>query len=101
MSWKKRGQAGWTGSKTAKETTKGRERQYGEKEIKQQLQEDFEGDEFRYTGGKKNKNKVAQLENWLGYYERCQKEGKDWLFGNWESQINKIKKQIEELKKLK
>jgi hypothetical protein len=99
MNWKKRGQKGWLGKKTAKEVSKGRERQYGDQDVKQQLQEDFEGDDFRYTGGKKKKNKLAQLENWRDYYERRKKEGADWLFNNWDSQINKINKQIEELKK--
>lgn len=70
MNWKKRGRKGWLGSKTAKEVSKGRERQYANKDIKQQLQEDFEGDDFRYNGGKRKRNRKAQIENWISYYQR-------------------------------
>jgi hypothetical protein len=68
MSWKKRGRKGWTGKKTAKNDTKGRERQYANQEIRQQIQEDFEGDDFRYNGGKKKKNEIASLEHWRDHW---------------------------------
>lgn len=70
MNWKKRGRKGWTGKKFAKETTKSRERQYGNSEIKQQIQEDLEGDDFRYRGGKKKKNKIAKYQYWADYYRK-------------------------------
>jgi len=103
MSWKKRGQAGWTGRKTAKNETKGRERQYGEQEVRQQLQEDFEGDEFRYTyQGKKVKNEQSRLENTIAWYERVLADYKmrDYTscFGNgWlESGLKKAKTKWQE-----
>lgn len=70
MSWKKRGQKGYTGKKTAKEITKGRERQYGEQEIRQQLQEELEGDDYRYYGGKKKTNRIAKHEYWRDRYKK-------------------------------
>lgn len=68
MNWKKRGQKGWTGKKYAKNETKGRERQYADQEVKQQIQEVFEGDEFRYNGGRKKKNEIASLEYWRDHW---------------------------------
>lgn len=114
MSWKKRGQKGWTGAKTAKELTKGRERQYGESEIKQQLQEDFEGDEYRYTSGKRKKNEKARVKYRLAYYEqrlkveelkrdRAREKGERYHDCGWfglsyySSSVDRCKKELEEL----
>ena len=84
MNWKKRGQTGWTGKKTAKELTKGRERQYGEQEIEQQLQEDFEGDEFRHVHqGKKVKNEKSRLEKMIAWYERTIEDHKMRGYVSW------------------
>ena len=100
MSWKKRGKSGWVGKKTAKENSKGREREYGKQEVRQQLQEDFEGDEFRYRGGKKKKNEIARLEYSRDLYQRWANEGREsWWGADYQTQANHYQKQIDELKK--
>ena len=109
MSWKKRGKKGWTGKKTAKNDTKGRERQYADQEIRQQIQEDFEGDDFRYSGGKKNKNKMASLEYWRDRwkqraleYEIIEEKEKriGWMSSyKYKEWANDCQKQIDDLKK--
>lgn len=109
MNWKKRGQKGWTGKKTAKNDTKGRERQYAEQEIKQQLQEDFQGDEFRYSGGKKKKNEIASLEFWrdrwnqraLEYQIREEKEKRIGFMSSYEYRkwAEELQNKIDDLKK--
>ena len=103
MNWKKRGQAGWTGRKTAKEISKGSERQYGKQEVRQQLQEDFEGDDFRYTHqGKKVKNEQSRLENTIVWYERVIADHKmrnyvSWCGDGWlESGLKKAKAKWQE-----
>jgi len=73
MNWKKRGQAGWNGRKTAKNFSKSIERNYSKKEIKQQLIEDLEGDDYRYKGGGRKRNKRDQFRYYVDYYERCLK----------------------------
>lgn len=108
MDWKKRGRKGWTGKKFAKNETKGRERQYGDSEAKQQLQEDFEGDEFRYKGGKKKKNPIASLEYRLDWYKKTalESELREEKYGRsrtssgyWKKRAKEIEKEIDELKK--
>lgn len=99
MNWKKRGQKGWLGKKTAKEISKGRERQYAESEIKQQLQEDFEGDDFRYTGGKKKKNEIARLEYSRDLYQRWADEGRTaWWGSDYARRAKEYQEKIDELK---
>lgn len=115
MDWKKRGQKGWKGSKTAKELTKGRERQYGESEVNQQLQEDFEGDKYRYTGSKRFKNYKASYQSRIDRYERrlCQEilkeetmkiKGEKYYDNIWfgktyyKNLIKRLKEEMEELK---
>ena len=115
MNWKKRGRKGWTGKKYAKNETKGSEREYGKQEVRQQLQEDFEGDNFRYTGGKKKRNLIARRKNWIKWYQRRIQEeelreerakAKGESYRSWSyfstshcrSRIEELEKEIEELK---
>lgn len=100
MSWKKRGKKGWTGKKTAKNDTKGRERQYADQEIRQQIQEDFEGDDYRYNYHRKKQNEIARLEYSRDLYQRWANEGREsWWGADYQTQANHYQKQIDELKK--
>jgi hypothetical protein len=113
MNWKKRGQAGWNGRKTAKKLP-GIERQYGKTEARQQLQEHFEGDDYRHKGGIRSRSRKGQLQYRVDYYERCLKNevlkeekaranGDVYWRSNWcdssyyRSSIKKMKEEIKEI----
>lgn len=68
MSYKKRGRAGWTGKKEAK-SNPSRERNYAKDEIRQELKQIEEGDDFRYRASNKKKNKIVSLKYWIELYE--------------------------------
>ena len=101
--WKKRGQAGWVGKKEAK--SKGRrERNFSKEEIRDEIKQIEEGDDFRYKGGGKNKDPIARQRYWVDYYERATKEAearKDncrWTgFGTYYNRFVEAKRQLEKM----
>lgn len=105
--YKKRGQAGWNGRKTAKEISKYKERQFSKTEIKQEMQEHLEGDEYRYRHKKSpTPNEKARLEYNLSLYKKwaaaakARGEMSGWCgYHTYLSDIEKIEKQIEEFDK--
>jgi hypothetical protein len=115
MSYKKRGQAGWNGSKTAKER-KYIERNHSKKLIAEAEKEMVQGDEYRTPARSKKQNKIAQKQYWLDYYKRRQLEeeikkerakakgerysdNRWWGFSSYRSRIQELEKEIEEMKK--
>jgi len=103
MSYKNRQRAGWCGKKETKEKIY-KERQYAKKEIAQAEQEMLEGDDFRYKGGKRKKNEIAQLQYWLKLYERRMIEAKKrgdncrWFgWSSYKSSYDKTKQQLIDL----
>ena len=103
-SWKKRGQAGWTGKKEAKSKVS-RERNYAKEEIRQELKEIEEGEDFRYKAGGKNKNKIASLKYWIDLWENRAERAKicnpHGMFGySWyTSGVKEMKEELAELEK--
>ena len=87
MSYKKRGRAGWVGKKEAK-TKIGRERNYAKKEIRQEIRQLEEGDDFRYRNkpSKKILTTKQKIEKELAWYERVLEK---WSRPNVESQRKK------------
>lgn len=103
MSWKKRGQAGWTGKKEAKSKER-RERNYAKGEIRQEMKKIEEGEDYREKAGSKKKNKIASLKHWRDWYLRRAEEAKAkkdnciWTgFTTYSRRAEEMDKQIEEM----
>lgn len=101
MSYKNRQKAGEYSSKSIKEQIH-KERNYAKKEIKQALQEEHEGDDYRYHINNKTKNEEASLkgaiksaESRLSYYERALALYEDSWYNRY---VNRIKSDIKSLK---
>ena len=102
--YRKRGQAGYTGKKEAKSKVS-RERNYAKEEIRQELKEMEEGDDFRYNAGGKKKNKIASLRYRIDLYAKRAKAAREsnrhGIFGySWyESSMTEMKEELDELEK--
>jgi hypothetical protein len=114
MSWKKRGKKGWLGKKTAKELSEPTERNYAKAEVKQALQEELEGDDFRYPHYKASPNpekklegRVKSIKNNIIQWERMEEQYKrrNSLLGkhlNWlKSWLDKTKTKLNNIKNKK
>ena len=75
--YKKRGKKGWESKKFAKKELKGRERQYGQSEIKEQLEIEYQGDAYRHRGGAAKK-KLTKLEKINKKMDWCKKALDYW-----------------------
>ena len=103
--YKKRGRAGYVGKKEAKDKIS-RERNYAKKEIRQELKEIEEGDDFRYKHKAKKvltpEQKLEKNINWyqmiIEQWERPNRKA-GWMSDGWISGI--IHRYKEKLKKLK
>lgn len=103
MSYKKRARNGWSAGKKYKEASNRGERQHEKQEVKEELEIEFQGDDFRYKY--KGKNKIVsdrkKLEKEIYYHEKWAR-----IFGQWNWNIEytrnlseKYKRKAEELKK--
>lgn len=61
MTYKKRAKSNWSAGKKYKPQSNRKEREYAKSEVKQSLQEEYEGEEYRYHINKRNTNKEAKL----------------------------------------
>lgn len=71
MSYKKRARSGWEGGKGYKKKSNRSERMYENKEIRDELEEFNQGEEFRYKHKSKvTKNDKMRLESQISWYKR-------------------------------
>lgn len=110
MSYKKRGQAGWTGKKEAKRKVR-RERNFSKEEIREIEKEMFQGEEYRVRSNSKKeltpKQKIERQlireKSKLDYWERPNILGRHnndgWISGiisRYRDSIKKLEKKLEE-----
>jgi len=97
MSYRKRNIGNWNQGKAYKGTRKAKERQYGVKEVNQQLAEDQDPN-FRYRHYSHTKNEVeslkAQLQRYEHLYETCKKAGRDMWRNYWLDCAKKARKKL-------
>jgi len=71
MTYKKRARNGWNTGKHCKRNSNNRERTYAKEEIKNELEEVIEGEDFRYRHRRSRKRTWLQrLERILAWYDR-------------------------------
>jgi hypothetical protein len=108
MSYKKRSRSGYSTGKRYKKHSNRTERQYEKDEIRQQMTEITQGDEYREKGGGRNPNYIARQEYNISVYERWmihaksyrERWGRDSYFSvaKCKAWIEKAKKKIEKLR---
>lgn len=71
MTYKKRARNGWNTGKCHKKNANSRERTYAKEEIKNELEEVTEGEDFRYRHRRSRKRTwIQRLERMLAWYDR-------------------------------
>ena len=101
MTYKKRAKDGWNCGKYCKKQSNQDERQYEKKEIRNEIAEHEQGDDFRYKHlNKTNKNEKARMESkiarytrWIG--ERCGIYN-DWWISHIRDSLEKAKKKYKD-----